>query len=83
MCRSDRTGETTDAQFVARAVQERALLEERYDNQPARGSIRMGAAADRCFPRDLVRLPCGKCRHVVPKCGRRVAHDELHRLSPS
>jgi hypothetical protein len=39
MCRSGRTGETADAQFVTRAVQERALLEERYDNQPARGSI--------------------------------------------
>src|SRR5258708_5876307 len=82
MCRSGWTGETTDAQFVTRAVQERAALEERYDNQPARGSIRMGAAADRCLPRHLVRLPGGKCGDVVPKGGWRVAHDEFHRVSP-
>ncbi len=26
--------------------------------------------------------PFGQCRDLVPKCGRRVAHDQLHRLSP-
>ena len=57
-------------------------MEDRYDNQPASGSIRIGAAADRCFPCDLVRLPASKCRDVVPKCGGRVAHDEVHHVSP-
>src|SRR2546423_1717518 len=42
----------------------------------------MEATAHRCFPRDLVRFPGGKCRDVVPKCGGRVAHDEVHCVSP-
>src|SRR5216683_1267664 len=57
-------------------------MEDRYDNQSASRSIRMDATAHRCFPRDLVRVPGGKCRDVVPKCGRRVAHDEVHCVSP-
>src|SRR5579863_6368121 len=42
----------------------------------------MDAAAHRCFPCDLVRVPGGKCRDMVPKCGRCAAHDEVHRVSP-
>jgi hypothetical protein len=45
--------------FVTGAVQDEALVEDRYDNQPASGSIRMGAAAHRRFPGDLIRVPGG------------------------
>ena len=41
----------------------------------------MDATAHRCFPRDLVRVPGGKCRDVVPKCRGGVAHDEVHYVS--
>ena len=34
-------------------------MEDRCDNQPARDYIRVDAIADRCFPRDLVRLAGG------------------------
>src|SRR6266567_8303979 len=57
-------------------------MEDDYDNQPACSSIRMDAAADRRFPRDLVCLPGCQYRDMVPKCGRCVAHDEFYYLSP-
>jgi len=56
-------------------------MEDRCDNQPASDFIRVGASSDRCFPRDLVRLPGGQYRDVVSKCGGRVAHDEVYCVS--
>jgi hypothetical protein len=44
-------------------------MEEHFDNQPASGSIRMGAAAHRGFPHHLVRGAFGQYRDVVPECG--------------
>src|SRR6266566_7346296 len=82
MCCSAPTGETAGAWSSWLEPYEGALMEDRYDNQTASSSIRMDATAHRCFPRDLVRVPGGKCRDVVPKCRGRVAHDELHRVSP-
>ena len=51
--------------FVTGAVQDEALVKDRYDKKPKCGSIRIGAAVHRRLPGDLVRVPGGYCWEVV------------------
>src|SRR5258708_6835232 len=58
-----------------------AFGEDTDGHQRTRDPIRMDAAADHGFSRDLVCVPGGKHRNLVPKCGWHLAHDPIRGVS--